>query len=200
MSTDFFFRLALIVLLVTFIAHRAYYTRKWGQPEATTLKARPQDGWQMAANLLSLGALLSTALYLVLPLAVQWAALPLPTEARLVGLGLALAGFGVLQWAHNSLSQNWSDAPRLMQHQTLTTHGPYRWVRHPIYTAFLLILSAPLFLSANWLVGGLWIASTFIEVRSRIAFEEQLLAETFGSDYQAYARRTGQLMPRFFSH
>lgn len=197
MDTATFFRLALFVLLLAFVAHRGYYTRKFGQPEATTLKARPKDVGQTVANALSLGALLTTVLYLAWPVAVDWAALPLPVAVRAGGLGVALAGFALLQWAHHTLSRNWSDAPRLMAHQTLTVNGPYRWVRHPIYTAFLLILSTPLLLTANWLVGGLWLASTLIEVYSRIAFEEHLLAETFGTDYHTYAQRTGQLWPRF---
>jgi protein-S-isoprenylcysteine O-methyltransferase Ste14 len=60
----------------------------------------------------------------------------------------------------------------------------------------LLILSAPLLISSNWLIGLLWIAPTALEVASRIRYEEALLAEQFGDDYLEYMTHTGRLLPR----
>jgi len=65
------------------------------------------------------------------------------------GLGMALAGFALLRWSHQALGKNWSDRPRITQGQQLVSEGPYRRIRHPIYTAFLLILGSSLFVSAN---------------------------------------------------
>lgn len=197
MNMDLDFRLTLLVLLIAFVAHRGYYTKKYGRPENETLRSRENGTTQAAANALNLLALLTTAVYLIAPRWLEWAALPFPAWLRWAGAALALAGFALLQWAHVALSRNWSDQPRLLQGQMLVTDGPYRWIRHPIYTAFLLILSAPLFLSANWLVGSLWIAATALEISGRVRYEEKLLADTFGGDYQAYAARTGRLLPRF---
>lgn len=196
MNIELFFRAAFLTVLVAFAAHRGYSTRKFGQPAAATMKARPKDLWQALAGWLSAGAFLASLAYFIFPAAVQWAVAPFPAWLRGVGLGLALAGFALLQWAQITLGRNWSDAPRLLQYQTLTTTGPYRWIRHPIYSAFLLILSAPLFLTANGLIGLLWLTSTAIEIASRVAFEEGMLAETFGERYRHYAQHTGKLWPR----
>jgi protein-S-isoprenylcysteine O-methyltransferase Ste14 len=195
MENETLFRILLAVLLVAFVAHRGYYTRKLARPDSQVVKARANTPLTVLASVLSLVALLATAIYLVAPGWVAWARLPLPVWLRWVGLGVVLAGFALLQWSHNALSRNWSDQPRLLADQTLVTSGPYRRVRHPIYTAFLLILSAPALLSANWLVGLAWIGSTALEVASRVRFEEALLAETFGERYRAYARQTGRLWP-----
>jgi len=146
---------------------------------------------------LALGA---TAVYLIAPRLVAWAALPFPDRLRWAGAILALGGFALLQWSHAALSRNWSDQPRLLADQQLVTDGPYRRMRHPIYTAFLLILSAPLFLSANWLVGLAWLASTGLEVTSRVRYEEALLTQQFGDAYRMYASHTGRLLPRFSTH
>jgi protein-S-isoprenylcysteine O-methyltransferase Ste14 len=127
---------------------------------------RSKNNAQRLADVLSLGALLTTAVYLLFPALVNWATVPLPLWLRGMGGGVALAGFALLQWAHHTLRRNWSAA----------------WIRHPMYTAFLLILAAPFFLSANVLLGSLWILGAFIEIRSRIAFEENLLAQTFGAE------------------
>jgi protein-S-isoprenylcysteine O-methyltransferase Ste14 len=79
----------------------------------------------------------------------------------------------------------------------LVTSGPYRFIRHPIYTAFLLILGSTLLISANWLIGLAWISMTVLEVASRIGFEEQLMLEYFGDQYLEYSKRTGRLLPKF---
>jgi protein-S-isoprenylcysteine O-methyltransferase Ste14 len=196
MNNDILYRIALLLVLAAFVVNRAYYTKKYGRPEADTVRGREESAVQVAANGLNLLALMATAIYLVAPGWLDWAALPFPAWLRWAGLGLALAGFGLLSWAQATLSRNWSDRPRLLADQTLVTDGPYRRVRHPIYTAFLLILSAPLFLSANWLVGLSWITATALEVAARVRYEEALLAEEFGADYRAYAAHTGRLLPR----
>ncbi len=191
------FRILLFVLLALFVAHRGYYTKKYGRSEAETRHARPTGVPQVVANILNIVALATTAIYLVMPQWLAWAALPFPGWVRWFGVVLAATGFALLQWSHAALSRNWSDRPRLLDDQRLVTSGPYRLVRHPIYTAFLLILSAPLFLSANWFIGLSWIAATALEIASRVRYEETLLAEAFGDAYHAYAARTGRLLPRF---
>jgi protein-S-isoprenylcysteine O-methyltransferase Ste14 len=106
-----------------------------------------------------------------------------------------LLGFSLLQWAQQALGRNWSDIPRLMKEQSLTTSGPYRWIRHPIYTAFLLIMGATLLISANWFIGGLWLGATALNILSRIRFEEAAMASRFGEQYLAYMQTTGRLLP-----
>ena len=84
----------------------------------------------------------------------------------------------------------------MMIEQTLITDGPYRIVRHPIYTAFIFILGSTLLISANWLIGLTWIGMTILEIVSRIHFEENLMLEYFGDQYREYMNRTGRLLPK----
>lgn len=196
MDTDFSFRILLALLFAGFVAHRGYYTRKFSANDGGASQAREQGRLLALANLLSLPALLATILYVVLPQWMAWSSLPLPLWLRWGGVPVAVAGLALLQWSHQTLSRNWSDTPRLVEEQVLITDGPYRWIRHPIYTAFLLIMSATLLLTANWLIGFLWIGLTAIDVASRIRFEEDLLARNFDGQYQTYARTTGRLLPR----
>jgi protein-S-isoprenylcysteine O-methyltransferase Ste14 len=126
----------------------------------------------------------------------RWADLPFPAWLRWTGVGIALVGFMLLQWSQNTLGKNWSDTPRLLKEQSLVTSGPYRWVRHPIYTAFLLILGSTFLISANWMIGLTWIGMAVLEVASRISYEESLMLESFGDQYREYMKRTGRLLPR----
>lgn len=190
------FRLMLALLLAAFVIHRGYYSRKL-PPKAETTVAQHEAGiTTRLASILGVTALLSTIVYILAPASMTWASLPIPAWLRWFGVGLALVGFGLLQWSQNTLGRNWSDTPRLMVQQTLVTDGPYRWMRHPIYSAFLLILGAPLFVSANWFVGGAWLGMTALDVWSRVRFEEAIMMERFGEAYQAYMQRTGRLLPR----
>jgi protein-S-isoprenylcysteine O-methyltransferase Ste14 len=195
MENEVIFRTLLLVLFVAFIAHRGYYTRRFGRSTGTTIREREETLVPKLVSLLSVPALIATVAFIIAPVWMSWAALPLPTGVRWAGVGTALLGFGLLQWAHQALDKNWSDLPRLTQEQTLVTSGPYRWIRHPIYTAFLLIMSATLLLSANWLIGVLWLGMTAAEVLSRIRTEEGMMTVHFGDRYRAYMCSTGRLLP-----
>jgi len=138
----------------------------------------------------------SLLIYLIAPNWMAWSALPLPAWLRWLGVAIALTGFALLQWSHQSLGKNWSDSPLLLEGQEMIASGPYRWIRHPIYAAFLLILGSPLLISANWFVGGMWIGMTGLDVASRVRAEEAMMVGQFGEQYHAYMQRTGRLLPR----
>jgi protein-S-isoprenylcysteine O-methyltransferase Ste14 len=84
----------------------------------------------------------------------------------------------------------------MLKGQTLITSGPYQFIRHPIYTAFVLILGSILLISANWFIGLACLGMTVLEVTSRIGFEESLMLEYFGDQYREYMKKTGRLLPR----
>jgi protein-S-isoprenylcysteine O-methyltransferase Ste14 len=78
---------------------------------------------------------------------------------------------------------------------TLVTSGPYRWMRHPMYTAALVLVIATTFLTASAIVGiGGVVMFALLAARSRI--EERRLVEKFGDAYRDYQKRTGRFLPR----
>jgi protein-S-isoprenylcysteine O-methyltransferase Ste14 len=115
---------------------------------------------------------------------------------RWLGVAIALGGFVLLHWSQQTLGKNWSDAPKLLKDQKLVITGPYRWMRHPIYAAFLLILGSLFLISANWFIGGMWIGMTSLDITSRVKTEEAMMIGQFGDQYRAYMRKTGRLFPR----
>ena len=193
------FRFIVAALLIAFVAHRGFYTRKARQrAEAVQRHLAPGRGSRVAGQL-AVPALVGSLLYVVTPSWMAWSALALPLWTRWLGVAVALSGFALLQWSQRTLATNWSDAPALLAGQELIVRGPYRWIRHPIYAAFLLILGSLLLVSANWFVGGLWIAMTALDVVDRMNAEEAMLIGQFGEDYSAYAATTGRLFVRLSS-
>jgi protein-S-isoprenylcysteine O-methyltransferase Ste14 len=189
------YRFLVLILLLAFVAHRAYYTRKLPPVEGETVDKLQPGPLAKVASLIFMLALASSLVYIFFPSWIAWAALPLPAWARWLGVGLTLAGFLLLEWSQRALGRNWSDQPRITQEQHVVQNGPYRWVRHPIYTAFMLILGSTLLISANWLVGGLWIAAVSLDIIPRMRYEEAAMLQQFGEEYRQYQQRTGRLIP-----
>lgn len=76
------------------------------------------------------------------------------------------------------------------------TSGPYRYVRHPMYTALFHSMWAILLLTRNWLVGGVPLVGLCVIVLLRIQREERAMVDNFGDAYREYMKRTGRFLPR----
>ena len=196
MDSETIFRIIAPFLLAAFVAHRGYFVKTHSKPEDATLKKREDDQVSRVAGLLGVFGFISIVAYTINPGWLAFAELSLPTWLRWAGVGLAILGFAMLQWAQVSLGKSWSDTPRMLKGQSLITDGPYRFIRHPIYTAFILILGSMLFITSNWLIGLCWAGMTILEASSRIKFEEALMLEYFGDEYRQYMKRTGRLLPK----
>ncbi|MBV9905347.1 MAG: isoprenylcysteine carboxylmethyltransferase family protein [Alphaproteobacteria bacterium] len=118
-----------------------------------------------------------------------------PPEIAWLMVGMAAAGFLFAWWARLYLGRLWSgNVTRKADHRVVDT-GPYRLVRHPIYTGILIAAIATVvarpsiatFAGAILLLIGLWI---------KALLEERFLRRELGAEaYDAYARRTPMLVP-----
>lgn len=110
-------------------------------------------------------------------------------SAVLVALGL---GFACL--ARASLGANWSAAVTLKHDHELIRRGPYRYVRHPIYTGLLLALFGTALETGAWrgIIGFVLIT---VAIVYKYKTEERFLARKFGDDYIRYKAETPALVP-----
>lgn len=196
-ENDLIFRILLAIILVSFVYHRAYYTRKYRADDQDDSPTDEPTNALRAAGILAVLGLLGTILYIIFPDLMAWSSLQLSLWLRWLGVIVALLGFGLLQWSQNTLGENWSDSARLMEGHRMVESGPYHWVRHPIYSSFLLILGSTFLISANWFIGGTWIMMMALDINSRIEVEEQLMISRYGDDYIEYKSRTGRIFPKF---
>lgn len=121
-------------------------------------------------------------------------------KESMVGIGLIIfwAAAAIAIWARQTLGLNWAHAAdyQVMKKQELVTSGPYRVVRHPIYTAFLLMFIGIELVVASWLIVLTFPLLWFFVWQAKK--EELLLTRSFGQAYRDYARRTGMLLPRIW--
>jgi protein-S-isoprenylcysteine O-methyltransferase Ste14 len=116
---------------------------------------------------------------------------------RLLGLALGLGGAAVLVWASARLGRFLVHEATILQDHALIASGPYRFVRHPIYSGYLaLLLGSGIGMLNIWLM-LLWPLS-LVGILIQAGSEERLLESKFGQAYRRYAARTGQLVPRLW--
>lgn len=76
------------------------------------------------------------------------------------------------------------------------TQGPYRYVRHPMYTAFFGAAVAFALLSANGVIALTSLGSVTLMYLARVGDEERMMLEAFGEPYRDHTLHTGRLLPR----
>jgi protein-S-isoprenylcysteine O-methyltransferase len=119
----------------------------------------------------------------------------IPHSAVTSGLATALcaAGLGFAIWARRHLGANWSARPSIKQDHELVTSGPYRFVRHPIYTGILVAVLGSAFINQ---IRGLVI---FVLLGAMFAYkvrvEERLMTQQFPDKYPEYKKKTKALIP-----
>jgi protein-S-isoprenylcysteine O-methyltransferase Ste14 len=185
-----------IAVFVAFTAIRAYFHR---QATRSRGEVEFREGRAFLALRLALGIpfILSLFLYMFRPDLFSWARLPFPTWLQWVGAGLGLASLPLIWWIQWTLGSNFSTTLHVRQEHTLVESGPYRWVRHPMYTALFLHLLAILLLTKNLFIGGVLLFGLCAIVAWRIRHEEAAMVDKFGDLYVDYMRRTGRFLPRW---
>lgn len=111
----------------------------------------------------------------------------------LVGTLLVVIGIAIAVSARIQLGRNWGMPGSRKENPELITGGPYRYVRHPIYTGFLIgMLGTAIALSFVWFLPLVLVGAYFIHAARS---EERYMAEQFPEQYPAYMQRTKMLVP-----
>jgi protein-S-isoprenylcysteine O-methyltransferase Ste14 len=191
-NTEIYYRIAFGVLWVVYFATRLFFQgRVRGQREYTLINARQE---RLFFRLFALAFLL-LILYFLTPW-IDGASITLPMWLRWTGGGITCLGIALFGWAHQVLGRNWTAVLALSKEHELVQSGPYRFVRHPMYSAFFIIGIGFGLLSANWLVGIIYLGPLIVMYLSRVTPEEKMMLDRFGEPYRQYMKRTGRLLPR----
>ncbi|MFH1463761.1 MAG: isoprenylcysteine carboxylmethyltransferase family protein [Pseudomonadota bacterium] len=184
-------RALVLACLLAFAAIRLLFRRAKGPRE----QLRPRRE-RLLTRTMTVAVVLPALGWLGSP-AEAWGDVPLPPALPWLGLLLAIAGLAGLAWSHATLGREFSPWLELLTEHRLVTSGPYRWVRHPMYTAGLVQTVGCGLLAENVLVLGFPLLALGALILVRLPDEERMLHARFGPTWEAWAQRTGRLLPRF---
>ncbi len=111
-----------------------------------------------------------------------------------LGVAVTFTGLVVCVWARFVLAGNWSGVVEVKQDHELVADGPYRWVRHPIYTGLLLMFLGTAIAVGEWR-GLVAVAIAAAAFWRKLKIEEGLMRRQFGEAYASYAERVPALIP-----
>jgi protein-S-isoprenylcysteine O-methyltransferase Ste14 len=117
------------------------------------------------------------------------------TFALVASMILAPPSMALSWWATRHLGKQWRFQAALSEGHELIQTGPYRWIRHPIYTSMLGMLLAT---GAAWTWMPLYIAAICFFIAGteiRIRAEDRLLAGHFGANFEAYRSHVRAYIP-----
>jgi len=190
------FRIVAAVILFTGIGISAYFRRKADRESGEKI-SRKVDGTAMmtAIRLGGLVLWLSPLIYLLSPAWMAWSKIGLPEWARWFGVGIGVLCTMGIYWLFSSIGSGITPTSATRRQHTLITSGPYRWVRHPLYTVGSSLFIAFGMMADNWFIAALGVLA-FIGMAIRTPKEEANLIEKFGDEYREYMKRTGRFFPK----
>jgi protein-S-isoprenylcysteine O-methyltransferase Ste14 len=111
-----------------------------------------------------------------------------------IGAAICVFGLFITIWARRTLAGNWSNDVTFKQNHELIKTGPYRFVRHPIYTGLLLMClgtAVEIGRVRFWLALPLWFIGFWIKLKQ----EEKLMLRHFPDEYPVYRKQVKALVP-----
>ena len=190
------FRILAALILLTGMGISSYFRIKADKQTGEKI-SRKVDGSVMM-NIIKFGGLilwLSPFVYLIDPQWMAWSKLGLPEWVRVLGIGVAVVNDVLLYWLFSSIGSGISPTSATRKEHTLSTSGPYRWVRHPLYTVGAILFISFGMMADNWFIAALGILA-FIAMAKRTPQEEANLIEKFGDEYREYMKHTGRFLPK----
>jgi protein-S-isoprenylcysteine O-methyltransferase Ste14 len=172
------------VFLIPFAVNHWRVRRERRREESTERRLRrdPASNRGLALQLLAIG----------LALGVGGA-----ERSHLIKWALALCAVATLltSWALAHLGRQWRIQAVVAEDQQLVTTGAYRLVRHPVYLALLLMLTATVMVRAHWAVALIATAVYLWGTEIRVRAEDRLLEAHFGAAFVRFAQRTRAYLP-----
>ena len=198
MSQENQIRLAVFLMMAVSFIISGYFRRK---ADLNDQKTTFEEENPTLLKLRSIGALLtygSILLYFIYPPLMAWGQLEvLPMAVRWGAVAVLILLIPAFYWIFSSLANNISPTVAIRSKHELVISGPYRWIRHPLYTFGFIMIMAICAALANWFIFTMAIL-TWIPLAMRTPLEEARLIETFGDEYREYMEQTGRYFPKLF--
>lgn len=164
------------------------------------IRTKPVQRRENVSSRLSYSALSVVAFYLMFSGDVPqgWLRIKLFSANRwtdALGVAVTAGGMAFAIWARAYLGGNWSSSVTVKVGHELVRTGPYRWVRHPIYTGLILAMLGTA-LERRQVRGLIGVLLLYIGFKIKSRIEERTMTSTFGAAYDDYSQTTGAIVPK----
>jgi protein-S-isoprenylcysteine O-methyltransferase Ste14 len=150
----------------------------------------------VSGSIAALTSLIFGAEYLFFPGTFRFSyMLEYPLWLRWLGVVILIIGLIIFFLAHYHLGRNFYSLVAVKEEQKLVTSGPYRWIRHPIYTGYILTYLAGGLVASKQVLTFVPVIFFSLMIINRIPREEAVMREEFGQDYLDLEACTGRLLP-----
>lgn len=192
------FRWFFIAIFFGTLSISGYFRSKARQSGEAIPRAREGKLVMLARFLFAAPLYLPIFAYMLNPAWMAWSSITLPTWLRWLCAAVGLGVLPLIYWVVSSIGNNISETFLTKKSHTLVTHGPYHWVRHPLYTATTIWLVSLSILAANWFMLAM-ACIAFISIAVLVVPKEETeLFRKFGNEFREYMRRTGRFTPRLW--
>jgi protein-S-isoprenylcysteine O-methyltransferase Ste14 len=124
--------------------------------------------------------------------------LPHTELVQWLGVAIVVAGMAIACWARLHLGTNWSGVVTLKEGHELIRSGPYRTIRHPIYTGILIAFFGNV-IQLGQVRGLIALVVIGLSFYIKARREESFLAQEFGPGFNEHTQQTGMFLPKFLS-
>jgi protein-S-isoprenylcysteine O-methyltransferase Ste14 len=198
MLKETLFRWIFAVVLAAMLLISGYFRRKARQTGDAIPRSREGTTVLLARLLFAFALFGPLIAYIVNPRWMQWSSFLLPVWLRWFASLISLATLLSLYWVFTSIGRNISETYLTKRDHVLVTHGPYRWIRHPLYSFTIVGFLSLAIVASNWFMLAMSLLAIVALSLFVIPKEEAELLEKFGSEYRSYMKRTGRLAPRIW--
>ena len=141
-----------------------------------------------------LGMVILPLIYMATSL-LSFANYDLPVWMQIIGLLLIVPMLWLFYRSHKDLGQNWSATLEIREGHNIVDSGVYKYIRHPMYSAILLLVIIQALLLNNYIAGLSGLISFGLLYFFRVKKEEKMMLLEFGTDYEKYMKRTKRIIP-----
>lgn len=196
MDREGIFRTLFILASIAMISIQFYYQSKVIR-DKRVIEIKEDSVSLVAGSIAALTTIVFGVEYMFFPGYFSFAyVLHYPDWIRWLGGIILAVGISLLSISHHHLGKSFHSLMVSKENQVLVETGPYRWIRHPIYMAFLMNYLGGGLLSSNLVLTAVPITMYAVLVAIRMVKEEKVMEEKFGQKYIEYEGRTGRLLPR----
>ena len=195
MNTELIFRTLFTLMTIGMTTIRVYYQKKvLPERKRESIKGNPLA--LIPGAIAALTTIVFGLEYIIKPGSFRFAYLvTYPNWLRWLGFTMLAVGILLLWSAHHHLGRSFSSFVAFKENQTFVDTGPFRYIRHPIYTAYILNYIGGGLLAANIVLSVVPVVCFCVMIAFRVREEEAMLMEEYGERYKTYMTKTRRFLP-----